>query len=279
MPDPIVSLHKVKHVYPQGTLSLEDVSLTIPKGKKVALLGGNGAGKSTLMLMLNGILKPSSGHLCYKAKPYEYSKKQLRVLRKNVGLIFQNPDNQIVAPTVYEEITFGLHNLYKDPHEISAKAQKAMDEFCLNEMENRSPHGLSIGQKKRVCIAAILAMEPELIVCDEPASSLDPHHAQLIFGYLSALNAKEKTILYSTHDVNHAYSWADHVIMLNKGKVIGEGTPQDVLVNKSMVKEAGLERPFLVEAALALNPEMTKNELPVTLEEFKLLLLNTTALR
>ncbi len=272
MSENIVGLHNIRYVYPSGTVSLDNVSLTIPRGKKIALLGGNGAGKSTLMLMLNGILKPTTGYLSYNGEKYRYNRKYLKELRRNVGLIFHNSDHQLIAPTVFEEISFGLNNLYKSTEEILTQVKKIMDEFCLARIEDYPPHNLSDGQKKRICLAAVMAMGPELVVCDEPASNLDPYHANLTFNYLTYLNTKGKTILYSTHDVNQAYTWANLIIVLKEGKVLCTGSPKEVFSNKQILNKAGLYYPFIVESTLALKPDIASDELPGTMEEFRKLL-------
>lgn len=268
----IVSLNQVGFQYPSGTMALDHVSLQLPQGKRIALLGANGAGKSTLMLLLNGILKPSSGDLHYQSEKYNYNKKYLRELRRKVGLLFQDSDNQLIAPTVYEEISFGLTNLYSDKKIIRDKVEDSIKDFCLQDIRDKSPHQLSSGQKKRVCLASILAMQPELIVCDEPSSSLDYKHTEITFKILNNLQAKGKTILISTHDVNRAYTWADYVVVMKSGVILGTGSPQQVFNNKQLVQEAALQQPFLVEASQALLPNIEYNQLPKDITALKQLL-------
>ncbi len=268
----IITLCNVSYKYPSGTLALKSINLGLPKGKKIAVLGGNGAGKSTLLLLLNGILKATTGLLSYGSVEYNYKKSGLRELRSRIGILFSDPDNQLIAPTVYEEISFGLNNISRDKEWIRNKVEEALDTFCLHDLSNRPPHELSAGQKKRVCLAAVLAMEPEVIVCDEPASSLDPWHARLTFDYLNRLNEQGKTILISTHDVNQAYSWADYIIILKKGEVLISGSPKDVFSKKDLVEDAGLNLPFIIEACYALLPEINTSDLPGTMDDFKKLL-------
>lgn len=243
----IIELNNVSYTYPNGDTALNGINLEIPIGKKIALLGGNGAGKSTLMLLLNGILKPTKGDLSFKNVAYSYRKKGLRELRSKIGLLFPEPDYQLIAPTVYEEISFGLLNKFKDVEIVRAKAEKVIIDFSLEAIINKSPHQLSTGQKKRVCLAAVLAMEPELVVCDEPASNLDPMYSKLIFNYLDALHKKGKTILISTHDVNKAYSWADYVIIMDKGEILEKGVPEDIFEDQNLLNKANLEQPFLID--------------------------------
>ncbi len=242
-----IKLHKISFTYPNGDSAINAIDLEIPLGKKIALLGGNGAGKSTLMLLLNGILKPSEGHLSYNSIPYEYTKKGFRALRSKIGLLFPEPDYQLIAPTVYEEISFGLLNKFQDEKIVREKVEKALNDFNLNEISSKAPHQLSTGQKKRICLAAILAMEPEVLVCDEPTSNLDPFYTSLIFKYLNELNSKGKTILISTHDVDLAYKWADYIIILHQGKILLSGTPDTVFEDENLLSKANLKQPFLID--------------------------------
>lgn len=259
MIESIIKLNKICYTYPNGDRALNSIDLEIPIGKKIALLGGNGAGKSTLMLLLNGVLKPSKGDLIYKNSPYKYTKKGLRELRSKIGLLFPESDYQLIAPTVYEEISFGLLNKFKDDTIVREKVEKAVKDFALQEFVNKPPHQLSTGQKKRVCLASILAMEPELIVCDEPTSNLDPVYSKKIFNYLDDLNENGKTILISTHNVNSAYSWADYIIVMNKGKILDKGTPEDIFENKELLKKANLNQPFIIDFLNELGNDFTNS--------------------
>lgn len=266
----LVTLEQVCYQYPNGTRALEDINLKIPTGKKIALLGNNGAGKSTLMLLLNGILKPTAGNLKYQSSSsYQYNKKALKELRKKVGLIFQDSDNQLIAPSVYEEISFGLSNLSSDKDKIRKKVDETIYEFCLQKIADSSPHQLSAGQKKRVCLAAILAMQPELIVCDEPSSNLDLKHTNITFKILDKLNDEGRTILISTHDIDRAYSWADYVILMKDGKILNAGDNSDVMTNQTYLEGAGLRLPFIVETTLALFPELKPDEFPKNIQQLK----------
>ena len=272
MADNILSLHNVSYRYPSGVLALNTINVAFPKGKRIALLGSNGAGKSTLMFLLNGILRPTEGFLAFKDKKISYKKKPLRMLRSKVGFLFQDSDNQLLAPTVYEEISFGLNNLGKDKEWVRKKVEEVIDAFCLHELTERSPHELSSGQKKRVCLASILAMEPELLVCDEPTSNLDPWHAKLTMNYLNNLNDEGKTILIATHDVNMAYEWAEYIIILKQGEINCFGNPKDVFSDRQLVEGARLNLPFIVETYLALSSDILHDDLPDNITELMKLL-------
>ncbi|PTN09273.1 energy-coupling factor ABC transporter ATP-binding protein [Mangrovibacterium marinum] len=258
----LIELKAASYRYPTGKQAIAEVDLALPEGKKIALMGANGAGKSTLLLLLNGIYKPTKGELHYRGKQYRYNRKALRELRQKVGIVFQESDNQLVAPSVYEEVAFGLSNLYSDKKWIREQVEKYLDYFDLQELKNHSPHQLSSGQKKRVCLASVLSMEPELIVCDEPASNLDPQNARLTFELLEAQNKQGKTLLISTHDVNQAYAWADLVVLLKEGSVLSVGSPIEVFGDADTLAEAGLEQPLLVKLARMHQPHLAAEELP-----------------
>ncbi|TLX77009.1 ABC transporter ATP-binding protein [Labilibacter sediminis] len=268
----IIELNNVTYQYPSGAMALNGVDLKLPRGKKIALLGANGAGKSTLLLLLNGILKPSIGLLKYQGCNYRYKKKDLKDLRRKVGLLFQDSDHQLIAPTVYEEISFGLCNLYDDKALVRSKVEESIHDFCLERIRNKSPHQLSAGQKKRVCLASIIAMQPELLVCDEPSSNLDHKHTEITFKILNKLQGKGKTILISTHDVNRAYAWADVVVLMKEGEILITGAPNEVFSNKSLMEKAGIKQPILVEASQALWPDIDQTEFPKDITAFKKLL-------
>jgi cobalt/nickel transport system ATP-binding protein len=272
MVESIISLKKVCYKYPSGVLAVDGLNVELPKGQRIALLGGNGAGKSTMLLMLVGILRPDNGSVAFQSSPYQYKRKALREIRKKVGFLFQDSDNQLLAPTVYEEISFGLTNLYIGEHRkmnssirnrVHEKVQTIMDDFHLADLANRPPHELSAGQKKRVCLASILAMKPEVLLCDEPTSNLDAKHAQLTMEYINKLNNEGKTVLIATHDVDLAYEWADQIIILKDGKALCNGKPQDVFGNAELIENADLKQPYLVRVADAICP----GKFPRSLEE------------
>ena len=242
-----IELEDVVFTYPQGAPSLQGISFSIARGRKVALVGPNGAGKTTLLLMCNGILKPDSGRVLVNGEPLAYTKKGLRNVRKMVGFVFQNSDNQIFAPTVFQDVCFGPLNLGMEKEEIRAKVDEAL--FCvgLKGFEKRPPHHLSGGEKKRVAIAGVLAMEPDILIFDEPTSSLDPASAAEIMELLDELNAMGKTILVSTHDVMLAFEWADEVLLIADGRIIHEGTPKEVFIDQDLVKISRLTVPPILE--------------------------------
>ncbi len=262
---PAITLHQVSYRYSNGVMALKDINLSVFQGKKTAILGRNGAGKSTLLFLLNGINKPSRGILSLKDMPYRYDNRSLRNLRRQVGLLFPDPDAQLVAPSVYEEISFGLLNISNEKKWVEQRVNQALERFELEAIAKISPHQLSAGQKKRVCLAAIMAMEPEVLVCDEPASSLDPYYTRQIFHELDKLNAAGKTIIYTSHDIDQVYEWTDHLILMHDGSIAAQGPVAEVVRHENTFKDCGLHLPAVFEVGKLLHLE----PLPTNLEELK----------
>ena len=262
---PAITLHQVSYRYSNGVMALKDINLSIFQGKKTAILGRNGAGKSTLLFLLNGINKPSTGTLKLKDIPYRYDNRSLRNLRRQVGLLFPDPDAQLVAPSVYEEISFGLLNISNEKKWVEQRVDQALERFELEAIAKIAPHQLSAGQKKRVCLAAIMAMEPEVLVCDEPASSLDPYYTRQMFDELDKLNATGKTIIYTSHDIDQVYEWADHLVLVHEGSIAAQGPVAEVVQHENTFKDCGLHLPVVFEVGKWLHLE----PLPANLEELK----------
>ena len=263
--EPASTLHQVSYRYSNGVMALKDINLSIFQGKKTAILGRNGAGKSTLLFLLNGINKPSTGTLKLKDIPYRYDNRSLRNLRRQVGLLFPDPDAQLVAPSVYEEISFGLLNISNEKKWVEQRVDQALERFELEAIAKIAPHQLSAGQKKRVCLAAIMAMEPEVLVCDEPASSLDPYYTRQMFDELDKLNATGKTIIYTSHDIDQVYEWADHLVLVHEGSIAAQGPVAEVVQHENTFKDCGLHLPVVFEVGKWLHLE----PLPANLEELK----------
>lgn len=245
--DSILEMRNVRYAYSSMPDALRGVSLSIQRGAKIALVGPNGAGKTTLLLMCNGTLRPVSGEVVLNGSPLRYDTRSLRKVRKTVGLVFQNSDMQLFAPTVFQDIAFGPFNLGIEGEELADIVDRVLHAVGLNGYERRPPHHLSSGEKKRVAIAGILAMEPELLVFDEPTSALDPAGAEEIVDLLDELNHEGKTILLSTHDVELAYRWADEVVFMHEGRILASGTPEAVFSNGDLLTKARLKPPLVVD--------------------------------
>lgn len=243
----ILATEGLDYTYPNGTQALKGVSLKIPKGSKVAILGPNGAGKSTLFLHFNGILKPQRGKVIYEGKELRYDRTSLLNLRQKVGIVFQDPDTQLFSASVIQEVSFGPFNLGLPEAEVRKRVEKALALTGIEDLADKPTHFLSYGQKKRVCLAAVLAMEPEVLILDEPTAYLDPQLVRQLIDFLEELHRQGRTVILSTHDVDLAYTWADQVFILKAGELVTSGRPEEVFADHKLVEEAGLTLPWIWE--------------------------------
>ena len=251
----VIETREIIYEYPDGTKALENVNFKAEDGKIVALLGPNGAGKSTLFLHFNGILRPTSGEVVVNGHPVSYNKKDLMKLRQNVGIVFQNPDDQLFAPTVMEDVAFGPMNMGLSREEVEKRVKDALKRVGMEGFEKKPPHHLSGGQKKRVAIAGILAMDPKIMVLDEPTSGLDPKGASQIMRLLYDLNEDGMTIIISTHDVDLVPLYASTVYIISHGNIIKEGNPQAVFSDVETIRKANLRLPRIAHLMEILNKE------------------------
>lgn len=233
--------------YQDGTKALKSINLKIEKGKKISFIGVNGSGKSTLFLNFNGVLRPSGGNLVYKGNEVKYNQKSLLELRKNIGIVFQDPENQLFSASVYQEVSFGAMNLKLGETEVRRRVDESLKNIGMYEYREKAVHFLSYGQKKRVSIADILVMNPEIIVFDEPTSSLDPKHSKQIIDIFDDINEKGITVILSTHDVELAYSWSDYIFVMKDGEIAREGTPYEIFSDDKLINESYLKKPLILE--------------------------------
>ena len=244
---PIIELRDLAYRYPDGSEALRAVSLEIERGERVAVLGNNGAGKSTLFLLLNGIYRAKSGVYLFDGQEVTYSKLALYELRSRVGVVFQEPDNQLFAPSVYEELSFGPLNLNLSVEEVKCRICEVMLMVDIEAIKNKPPQLLSYGQKKRVAIASVLTMKPEVLVLDEPLSGLDPAHSLALVKLFDDLHMAGTTVVLSTHDVDFALSWADKIVLMNNGVVEIVGYPDAVFSNRKLLQRCGLQMPTVLK--------------------------------
>jgi len=264
MKDIILSLEAVHFIYEDGTEALKGIDLQVRRGERLAIMGANGSGKSTLFLTLNGIRKPTSGRVLFNGAPVDYSRKGLLELRKKVGIVFQDPDNQLFSASVMQEISFGAMNLGMPEDEVRARVERVMEELDITSFKEKPTHFLSGGQKKRVSIADILVMDPEIIILDEPAAALDPKHARIIDRIIDELGRRGITVILSTHDVDRALIWADRVVLLDDGTVIGDGTPDEIFNDEEALTRTNLEKPAVLKIFETLcEAGVLKRDLPV----------------
>ncbi|MCP8309686.1 MAG: ATP-binding cassette domain-containing protein [archaeon] len=259
----------LSYTYPDGTKALENINFTVDRGENIIILGPNGAGKSTLLHHFNGLLMPTSGKVFVLGN--EVSKSNLDQIRQKVGFVFQDPDDQLFARTVGQDIAFGPINLGLLSEEIKDRVKWALEVMGLKGFENKSPQNLSQGQKKRAAIAGILAMKPEIIVLDEPMANIDPMTASKLLKLLIQLNQDlGLTVIIATHDVDLVPLFADKVYILNKGKVVLEGRPEEVFLNTEMIRSIDLRLPriaHLFEILRRKNRLPTNKQLPLTIGE------------
>ena len=267
----MLEVKNIKYSYNKDYQALKGVSLKVEDGELVALLGKNGAGKSTLFLQLNGIYKPDEGNVFIDGEELKYDKKSLLKFRQKVGIVFQNPDDQIFAPTVEEDVAFGPLNLDLPMEEVQKRVTESLARVGMSGFEKKAPHHLSGGQKKRVAIAGILAMKPKIMVLDEPTAGLDPQGVEDLSKLLKELNEEGITIIISTHEVDLVPNYASRVFVLVDGLLIAEGTPKEIFSQPEILDKANLKVPIVTELFQSLEEEGIdmEGDYPLTIEEAK----------
>lgn len=235
-------VRNLSYTYGDGTSALEDVSFEVSNGDSVALVGPNGAGKSTLLLHLNGIIQKQSGSIEVLGIPL--GKKNAGRIRKRVGLVFQDPEDQLFMSTVFDDIAFGPINMGLPEDEVRERVRWALTEVGLNGYEDRCPHHLSLGEKKKVSVATVLSMGPEIILLDEPTSNLDPLARRKMIEMLKGLRA---TKVIASHDIEMLLGTCDRAILLDSGRIAANGDTADVLTDPELLRKHGLEVPLLVK--------------------------------
>ncbi len=226
--------------------ALQGLELHIKKGSRVAFVGANGSGKSTFFLCCNGILRPQRGELRFHGEPLAYSKKALLALRAKVGIVFQDPDNQLFSASVRQEISFGILNLGAGEREAEAEVDRVMEALEITPFQDQPVHALSGGQKKQVSVADILVMKPEIVILDEPAAALDPRHSRIVNEMIGKMTEQGITVIVSTHDMDYAYSWADEIVLMSGGRAVCQGRPEEVCRKKELLVRNNLEEPRLL---------------------------------
>ncbi len=246
----ILSADNVSYAFPGGIPALSNLSLSVEKGRRLAVLGPNGAGKTTLFLHLNGTLKPNAGRVTVAGKPGDYTRRGLNDWRRRVGLVMQDADDQLFAATVFEDVSFGPLNLGLSEAEARERVEEALAALRITDLKDRPTHRLSGGQKKRVAIAGAIAMRPEVLLLDEPTAGLDHPGSAHLVALLERLSAGGMTLVFSTHEVDLALRLADEVALFSSGSVIAHGPAEAVLADKDLLAAAHLRPPLLVEVCL-----------------------------
>ena len=242
-----LSVKNLSYTYPDGTRALKNVNMEIFKGEKVAIMGPNGAGKSTLFSHFNGLTEPTSGYLELDGKKMEYDKKTLLEIRQKVGIVFQDPNDQLFAPTVKEDVAFGPMNLGLDYEEVEKRVNEALELVGMKKFKDKTPHHLSGGQQKRVAIAGIIAMRPEIMILDEPTAGLDPQGVDQVLTILNNLNKDRMSIVISSHDIEMVNGFAEKIFVLYEGEILASGDKHEIFSNKELLKKAHLKAPITTE--------------------------------
>lgn len=240
----ILEARDLHYAYPDGTAALNGLTLGIKPGETTAVLGGNGAGKSTLFLSFNGILRPGTGAVWFKGRPIEYSRKGLHELRQSVGIVFQDPDSQLFSASVAQDISFGAVNLKLPEAEVRRRVNTAMERTGIAHLKEKPTHCLSFGQKKRVAIAGVLAMEPEVLVLDEPTAGLDPMGVSEIMKLLREIQSElGLSVVISTHDLDIVPLYCDYAYVMDRGRIWLSGTPSEVFEQAEAIRSVNLRLP------------------------------------
>ena len=240
----ILEAEHLTYGYDEKRHAIEDLSIAFEEGKTTAILGANGAGKSTLFLHLNGILQPEHGEVRFRGQPISYKKAGLRQLRSKVGIVFQNPDDQLFSASVYQDISFGAVNMGLPSEEVHRRVNVVMEQIGITYLKDRPTHSLSFGQKKRVAFAGIMVMQPEVIILDEPTAGLDPKGRDEILQQIKKLQTETGlTILLVSHSMEDVAEYVDRIIVMNKGSVMYDDTPREVFKHYKELEEVGLAAP------------------------------------
>ena len=253
--------------YPDGTEALRDINLEVRDGEFLALMGANGSGKTTLLKLALGLLNPTSGRIALGER--EFPSLKDKEVFKHIGMIFQDPNDQLFAATVGQDVSFGVANLGLRPAEVSDRVDNAMRMVGISGLFNKAIHTLSFGQKRRAAIAGVLAMSPKIILLDEPTSGLDPHGVSVIMRLLCKLNKENQiTMVMATHDVELVPIFCDRIVIMEQGRIMKEGTPQEIFSDATTIRKAKLRLPRIAHLMEVLQKEdgLALSEVPLTID-------------
>jgi cobalt/nickel transport system ATP-binding protein len=270
----LIETRDLVYTYPGNVTALHSLNFTAPRNARIAVIGSNGAGKSTLFKCFNGIFKPTSGSVLIRGEPI--TKENIREVRKFVGIVFQNADDQIFSPTVEQDVAFGPTNLGLDEETVHHRVHEALRLVEIEDLAHRVPHHLSGGEKKRVAIAGIIAMEPEVLVLDEPTAGLDPRGVHDLVEFINSLSRKYgMTVIFSTHDVSMVAEVADYIYVMNKGQFVAQGTVEEIFLQPDMLRSVRLDVPVLPKLVRSLNTQGIPVPMAYTYEDVERALVST----
>ncbi len=238
----ITEAKDIFYSYPDGHQAVKGISFRIHHGESVGIIGANGAGKSTLLMLLNGILSPSQGEVIIGE--IKLNKSTLTMIRQRLGMVFQNPDDQLFLTTVYDDVAFGPRNLKLDEAQVEQRVTSALEQVGIVHLKDRAPFHLSAGEKRAAAIASVLSMSPDILILDEPTSSLDPRSRRRL---MKILKGFEHTKIITSHDLDMVLELCPRTIIIKDGQIISDGQTKDILTNKKLMEEAGLEMPLSLQ--------------------------------
>jgi cobalt/nickel transport system ATP-binding protein len=250
----LIETRDLTYVYPKSVTGLDRVNFIAPRNSRIAVIGANGAGKSTLFKHFNGILKPTSGSVLIRGEPI--TKENIREVRKFVGVVFQNADDQIFSPTVEQDVAFGPTNIGLDEETVRHRVQEALCMVGMEDRAGRVPHHLSGGEKKRVAIAGIIAMEPQVLVLDEPTAGLDPQGVSDLVEFINSLSRKYgMTVIFSSHEVSLVPEIADYIYVMSKGQIVAAGSVEEIFASQDLLTSVRLDVPLLPKLIRSLRDQ------------------------
>ncbi len=262
----IIETQDLCHTYKGNIDALKNISFIAPRNTRIAIIGPNGAGKSTLFKHFNGVLKPTSGKVLIRGEPI--TKENIREVRRTVGLVFQNPDDQIFSPTVEQDVAFGPINMGLDEEAVKHRVSEALRTVGLSEYRTRVPHHLSGGEKKRVAIAGIIAMEPQVLVLDEPTAGLDPQGVREIIRVIRDFSVRYgMTVIFSTHNISLVAELAEYIYVMNNGSFVAKGTVAEIFSHPDLLSSVRLDLPILPKLISSLRSKGIAIDMGYTYQE------------
>jgi cobalt/nickel transport system ATP-binding protein len=261
-----IDVKNLNYKYPDETWALKDINLEVSSGESILLLGISGVGKSTLLMTLNGLFTPTKGTIHIFGK--KVIEKNLKDIRQMVGFVFQNPENQLFCPTLWNDVAFGPENLGFSKEEVEERVEKALKLVGLTDYAEKAPHHMSFGQKRKAAIATILSMDPDILLLDEPTANLDPKSVDNIIKILKDLSSKGKTIIIATHDVNILPQITDRTVIMYNGEIKATGPTKNLLSDYEVLKKYGLELPIIGQFFHKLESDLNfsfDGKLPITI--------------
>jgi len=262
----IIETQDLCHTYKGNIDALKNISFIAPRNTRIAIIGPNGAGKSTLFKHFNGVLRPTSGKVLIRGEPI--TKENIREVRRTVGLVFQNPDDQIFSPTVEQDVAFGPINMGLDEEAVKHRVSEALRTVGLSEYRTRVPHHLSGGEKKRVAIAGIIAMEPQVLVLDEPTAGLDPQGVREIIRVIRDFSVRYgMTVIFSTHNISLVAELAEYIYVMNNGSFVAKGTVAEIFSQPDLLSSVRLDLPILPKLISSLRSQGIAIDMGYTYQE------------